>query len=81
MVQFNGYYPCSVCLGEGTYNTDFRKVLHPITVEASTRTPQGHLEHVSRSVTRMCFGVKGFSPLENVMTVYNVPFDSVSFVP
>ena len=77
MVQFNGYFACPMCLVEGSYCSDSRKVLHPITSEGCLRTQESHCMHVRNAAINgtPSFGVKGPSPLSEVMSVPNVPFD------
>lgn len=79
MVNFNGYFGCTNCLIHGTYHSEFRKVIYPITSEPSPkRNSTSHRQHVRHChENRPCYGVKGHSPLLQVMSLPILPYDNM----
>lgn len=77
MMSFNGYFGCTVCKIRGFYSSCDRKMIFPFDDLSELRAEQSHIDHVNESIRTgsVCFGVKGTTPLSDIMNVPITPFD------
>lgn len=77
MVQFNGYYGCSLCLIKGSYSLEFHKMTYPLTMEGTLRDAGSHAVHAREATTKKpVYGVKGTTNLSKVICIpCDVPLD------